>query len=1068
MKLKITFVLLFFLSLNLYGQDLMNLITYGSRALPAEGDDDHKQIVFVRVPADSGRIYYVKVFDPDCGGDFDEINSLWDTKTRFTIYGGADAVSAPTLNSAFPDSADMYSGEIISSSEFADEVEFNAEWFTLSKILSEDGERIGDHFYFKILVEGLAGDDGNIFNVVVSDKEKENLNSKDVELFTYNVSLRLSEYDNYASIQFFVPEKTTRLEVNYFDVMGSKLSLETPFRSIPIPNPNVQGKWLIKSVNLEPIEGGNIFEIKYGQGAESPNDATFFVTGNNSKVSPIILPIYNGLPNKRPKIRKAITKLSDCYSAVLDASPSIDKDGDDLQFTWLIDNLDVVQGGRIVYQFPEQKEYEITLIVKDNSGQTGNSSYEKFNVTINQAPKPIIESKKVAAPGENVEFSAASSFDPDGKIKAYFWRFGDGGTSQGKIISHSYPTPGIYKINLKLKDDSDSPCNSSFIEKSIRINKKPVAAAGPDRVIAAGEKILFDGGGSYDPDGKIIRYKWTTENINATARKTSFKFGDPGKYRVTLTVDDGDNVNNSLDSDYVTVIVNFPPVADAGEDKTVAEGEVVIFDGLKSYDKDGVITNYLWDFGDGTKTSDGYAAHSYSRPGKYRAKLTVTDNSNTSTSSSSDERIITVNAAPLARAGTDTIITTSVVKLDGSQSVDSDGGIAEYFWDFGDGSTSSEVKPVHVYSSPGVYKIKLVVTDNTETSNNKASDEITVIVNENPIADAGPDKFGVPNQIFTFDASNSFDPDGEIINYLWEFGDSEKAEGKRVKHSFKKPGKYTVRLTVKDNTGENNAVDFSETHVVINSPPIADAGEDIISAPGDEIVLSARNSKDPDGSIISYSWDVEKIGDNITSKEVRGVYKEPGYYKAVLRVKDNSNLSNSIATDIIKIKINSRPIARAGMDIFTCDEIISFDGSESADPDGDPLSYKWDFGDSSKPVYGAKVMHDFLKGGSYPVTLTVDDGLGLTNSISVASVVAKINEPPKADAGPDRIVCAGDVAIFDGSKSYDPEKGFLAYFWDFGDGTKASGISASKSYNKGGIYQVTLRVEDDSDRKSVV
>ena len=72
-----------------------------------------------------------------------------------------------------------------------------------------------------------------------------------------------------------------------------------------------------------------------------------------------------------------------------------------------------------------------------------------------------------------------------------------------------------------------------------------------------------------------------------------------------------------------------------------------------------------------------------------------------------------------------------------------------------------------------------------------------------------------------------------------------------------------------------------------------------------------------------------------------------------------------------------------------------------------------------------------------------------------------IDRPPVADAGGNREVCGGDVVVFDGSRSHDPEGGLLRYHWDFGDGTGSDIVNPTKTYERGGSYPVTLTVEDD-------
>ena len=91
----------------------------------------------------------------------------------------------------------------------------------------------------------------------------------------------------------------------------------------------------------------------------------------------------------------------------------------------------------------------------------------------------------------------------------------------------------------------------------------------------------------------------------------------------------------------------------------------------------------------------------------------------------------------MAEAGDDQYVTASVVDFDGSKSYDTDGSIVTYSWDFGDGETATGVRIAHTYSSPGTYRVKLLVADESGTIRNTAEDGMTVQINAPPVADAG-------------------------------------------------------------------------------------------------------------------------------------------------------------------------------------------------------------------------------------------------------------------------------------------------------------------------------------------
>lgn len=146
------------------------------------------------------------------------------------------------------------------------------------------------------------------------------------------------------------------------------------------------------------------------------------------------------------------------------------------------------------------------------------------------------------------------------------------------------------------------------------------------------------------------------------------------------------------------------------------------------------------------------------------------------------------------------------ITFNASSSYDSYGSIVSYLWNFGDGTTATIIAPQHTYTIPGNYSVSLKVTDN----NNAQSTIIRIIpvllqqsnqTNQLPFSDFlySPQNPAV-NQLVTFNASLSYDPDGIITAYAWNFGDGITATGIITQHSFNAPGDYPVSLTVTDNS----------------------------------------------------------------------------------------------------------------------------------------------------------------------------------------------------------------------------------------------------------------------------
>lgn len=158
---------------------------------------------------------------------------------------------------------------------------------------------------------------------------------------------------------------------------------------------------------------------------------------------------------------------------------------------------------------------------------------------------------------------------------------------------------------------------------------------------------------------------------------------------------------------------------------------------------------------------------------------------------------------------------------------------------------------------------------------------------------------------------------------------------------------------------------------------------------------------------------------------------------------------------------NHMPVANAGGP-YSADEdaTLAFDGSDSTDADNDPLTYSWTFGDGATGS-GVAPSHTYSAGGTYTVTLTVNDGkTDSTVDTTSATIVDVNNDAPVADAGPDHDAVVGQPVNFDGSASFDEENQTLTYAWDFDDGGISTDVAPTHTYSAAGTYTVILTVDD--------
>jgi PKD repeat protein len=155
--------------------------------------------------------------------------------------------------------------------------------------------------------------------------------------------------------------------------------------------------------------------------------------------------------------------------------------------------------------------------------------------------------------------------------------------------------------------------------------------------------------------------------------------------------------------------------------------------------------------------------------------------------------------------------------FDGSDSSDSDGSIASYAWNFGDGGTASGATAAHTYGANGSYTVSLTVTDN-EGATDTATTQVTVDDGVNAPPNAVITSISCSGLSCSYSGSGSSDSDGSITGYAWDFGDGGTATGVTANHSYAATGNYTVTLTVTDNGG---ATDDASQNITVNEPSAA-------------------------------------------------------------------------------------------------------------------------------------------------------------------------------------------------------------------------------------------------------
>ena len=227
------------------------------------------------------------------------------------------------------------------------------------------------------------------------------------------------------------------------------------------------------------------------------------------------------------------------------------------------------------------------------------------------------------------------------------------------------------------------------------------------------------------------------------------------------------------------------------------------------------------------------------------------------------------------------------------------------------------------------------------------------------------------------------------------------------------------------------------------------------------VTFSAAGSSDPDGNALTYAW---AFGDGATGTGVSAAhtYASAGTYTATVTVSDGS-LTATASTTITVTAANRAPTAvvTATPTSGVAPLAVSFSAAGSSDPDGNALTYSWNFGDGTTGS-GLSTTHTYTAAGSYTASVTVSDGSLSAQATAAIQVSAPNRAPVAAITASATSGTAPLAVVLNGSGSSDPDGNPLVFTWDFGDGQAGTGAVVGHVYPAAGTYVVGLTVSDGS------
>ena len=546
------------------------------------------------------------------------------------------------------------------------------------------------------------------------------------------------------------------------------------------------------------------------------------------------------------------------------------------------------------------------------------------------------------------------------------------------------------------------------------------------------------------------RYQWDFDNGNHSSLKNSGAlFQQEKTYSVMLTVTDSGRTSTKTQT-----VTGYPkPSVDFSASVPKGCMPLPVTFAVEDPGSGGSISSYFWDFGDGvTESASGIVTHTYTAPRVPIVSLTVT-NSNGCQSTLVKENTVAVLPALIAGFSVEEKVLCTLADAAKFKDSSKGPGNLSYRWDFGDGGTSNNPNPSHVFSTKGIYPIKLVVTSTegciAETSRgsyiNAADFETAVEVLNLPVClDNGVQlelKSKVAPDSITWDFGNGYtysDFNGNNIGY----------------HNYMIAGKYTVKVT-----GNYGSCKELVTKVIdVHAPPVLNGF--LVKMGGVCGTPVEVTFSDTTNNAVKWEWYAAGYPTNFESTIKAPVYNFTidDIYYVRLKVTNTSGCTaiTGKTVDIRRPHVNIQSVdaAQSG-EVLSCGPKPLHFNAVSSEP---ITSYLWDFADGYTSVEPAPV-HIFEKAGHYRVSLKYTTANGCTGTVELRDYVVR-RDRVKADFTTASNNICGNTPV-----TITNTSGASVYYnWDLGEGFFQANTGQYSQvvhqFQKKGTYTIRLIATD--------
>lgn len=286
------------------------LCTFSKASDKDWGDDDFVQIYFFVIPQTEKNPIYVRIFDADVGGKNDEAHGDFNSKTRFSVYGGKGAITNPDARKETP-TGNFKSGIELASKVFGNDTAQDNKWYTFGPFNPVEGELQPDYggYVFKLIIEGLDGDDGNLYRLFLSSQPNNNKPIEGANAFTFEYSLRLSDVKGsvshlYPFVSNKAANKITAIKIKVFDFDDDGiLRVVSVAKKGELAKSSGNGNWIETDHKVVPEELNTSLDIQFIKQKDSKNNNIVVNISNQyGELMPFFSEPIGGVPKYKFKI----------------------------------------------------------------------------------------------------------------------------------------------------------------------------------------------------------------------------------------------------------------------------------------------------------------------------------------------------------------------------------------------------------------------------------------------------------------------------------------------------------------------------------------------------------------------------------------------------------------------------------------------------------------------------------------------------------------------------------------------------------------------------------------------